>query len=84
MKFGNKRRWQIIKHYSIGWTLAIIFYSIVRGEGTKELGFVQWEVWDGIFTSFLTGPILGIISGFAQILTEENGYKRISFKKYWF
>ena len=81
MKFGNKRRWQIIKHYIIGWTLAFIFYSIIRGEGTKELGSVQWELWPAIFSAFILGPIFGIISGFAQILTEEHGYIRISFQK---
>ena len=81
MKFGNKRRWQIIQQYSIGWTLAFIFLSIVRGEGTKELGSVQFEVWESILTAFITGPILGCISGYAQILTEEHGYKRISIQK---
>jgi adenylate cyclase len=81
MKFRNKRRWQIIQQYSIGWTLAFIFYSIVRGEGTKELGSVQWGVWESILMAFIIGPVLGIISGYAQILTEENGYNRISFQK---
>ena len=78
MKFKNKRRWQIIQQYSVGWTLAFIFLAIVRGGGTKELGSVQFEVWESILTAFITGPILGIISGYAQILTEEHGYKRIS------
>jgi adenylate cyclase len=81
MKFRNKRRWQIIKQYSIGWTLAFIFLSIVRGEGTKELGSVQFDVWQSILTAFITGPVLGSISGYAQILTEEHGYKRISIQK---
>tara|TARA_R110002073_G_scaffold14554_3_gene59378 strand:+ start:1094 stop:2134 length:1041 start_codon:yes stop_codon:yes gene_type:complete len=81
MKFKNKRRWQIIRQYSIGWTLAFIFLGIIRGEGTQELGSVQFEVWESILTAFITGPILGSISGFAQILTEERGYKRISIQK---
>jgi len=81
MKFRNKRRWQIIQQYSIGWTLAFIFFGIVRGEGTRELGSVQFEVWESIRTAFITGPVLGIISGYAQILTEENSYNRISFQK---
>ena len=81
MKFRNKRRWQIIKQYSVGWTLAFMFLAIVRGEGTKELGSVQFEVWESILTAFVTGPILGIISGYAQILAEERGYKRISIRK---
>ena len=81
MKFKNKRRWQIIKQYCIGWTLAFIFLSIVRGEGTEELGSVQWEVWESILNAFIMGPILGVISGYAQILTEEHGYKRVSIQK---
>jgi adenylate cyclase len=81
MKFRNKRRWQIIKQYTIGWTLAFMFLAIVRGEGTVELGSVQWEVWGSIGTAFIIGPILGVISGYAQILTEEYGYKRVSIQK---
>lgn len=81
MNFKNKRRWNIIKQYSIGWTLAFIFLSIVRGEGTKELGSVQFEVWQSIITSLMMGPFFGSISGYAQILTEEYGYKRISFQR---
>jgi adenylate cyclase len=81
MKFKNKRRWQIIQQYSIGWTLAFIFLGIVRGEGTKELGSVQFEVWESILTAFIAGPIIGLVSGYGQILTEENSYNRISFQK---
>lgn len=81
MNFRNKRRWQIIKQYSIGWTLAFVFYSIVRGEGTKELGSVQWEVWESILRAFIIGPIIGLISGYAQILTEEHGYERVSIQR---
>jgi len=81
MNFRNKRRWQIIKQYWIGWTLAFMFFSFVRGEGTEELGSVQWEVWESILSAFIMGPLFGIISGYAQILTEEHGYKRISIQK---
>jgi adenylate cyclase len=78
MKFKNKRRWQIIQQYCIGWTLAFVFFAIVRGEGTEELGSVQWEFREFILSTFIMGPILGIISGCAQILTEAYGYKRVS------
>ena len=84
MNFRNKRRKQIIKQYCIGWTLAFVFFSIIRGEGTAELGSVQWEVWESILTAFIVGPILGVISGYAQILTEEYGYKRVSIQKLLF
>jgi adenylate cyclase len=81
MKFRNKRRLQILKQYIVGWTIAFVFLSIVRGEGTKDLGSVQMEVWESILVSFIMGPFFGSISGFAQILTEENGYKQIAFQK---
>jgi adenylate cyclase len=81
MNFRNKRRWNIIMQYSIGWTLAFIFLSIVRGAGTEELGSVKLESWDAIFASLLMGLVFGSISGYAQILTEEHGYKQISIQK---
>lgn len=81
MKLQSKYKWLIIKQYSLGWTLAFIFLSIVRGEGTKELGSVEMEVWKAILTAFFIGPLFGSISGYAQILTEEHGYRRVSFQK---
>ena len=81
MKFKNKRRWKIIKNYSIGWTLAFLFLCIVRGEGTRELGSVQFEFWSSILYSLIVGPFFGSISGFAEILAEERIYKRISLQK---
>jgi adenylate cyclase len=61
--------------------LAFIFFAIVRGQGTKELGSVQFAVWESILHAFIIGPILGCISGYAQILTKENSFNRISFQK---
>jgi adenylate cyclase len=81
MNFRNTRRWQIIKQYVIGWTFAFAFFSIIRGEGTEELGSVQWEVWESIASAFIMGPLFGLISGLAQILTEERGYKQVSIQK---
>lgn len=81
MNFKNKRRWKIIRDYSIGWTLAFLFLCIVRGEGTQELGSVQFEMWKSFGFSFFMGPLFGSISGYAQVLTEEYGYNRISLGK---
>jgi len=81
MNFRNKRRWNIIKQYAIGWTSAFIFLSIIRGSGTVELGSVQYEFLDTLPTTLFMGPIFGAISGFAQVLTEEYGYKQISLQK---
>ncbi len=81
MTFKNKRRWLIILQYCMGWTIAFLFLSIVRGEGTIEQGSVQFEFWDSMLTSLAMGPFFGSISGAALILTEEYGYKHVSFPK---
>ncbi len=81
MNYKNKRRWLIIRDYCIGWTLAFVFYSIVRGEGTQEMGSVQLEVWRSILVSMVIGPIVGSISGYAQVLTEEKAYQPMSIQK---
>jgi len=78
MKLQNKRKWQIIQQYIVGWTFAFVFFSFIRGEGTEELGTVKFELWKAIFISLIGGPIIGTISGYAQILTEERGYKKMS------
>lgn len=78
MKLQNKRKWRIIRQYIIGWILAFVFLSIVRGEGTEELGSVQFELSKSILVSLVGGTIFGAISGYAQILTEERGYKKMS------
>ena len=81
MKFKYKRRRQILKQYIIGWTISFLFLSVVRGEGTQELGSVQFEFWQSIFASIIGGSLLGSISGYAQIVTEEKGHVRISIQK---
>ena len=81
MKFNTKRRWQIIKYYVIGWTIAFIFLAIVRGEGTMEKGSVDIEFPRSLLISIIFGIVFGSISGYAQILTEARVYKRISIQK---
>ncbi len=81
MKYRNKRRLQVIKGYIIGWVLAFIFLSIIRGSGTIERGSVQFELWQSILVSVIFGFFFGSISGYAQVLTEERIYKRISLQK---
>ncbi len=77
----NKRRWRILRFYIVGWTLACIFLSIVRGVGTQELGQLQFNFPDNVLISVILGPILGLISGAAQILVEERIYKFMSIQR---
>ncbi len=78
MNYRTKRRLQVLKNYTIGWTVAFVFLSIVRGEGTVEMGSVQFEVFRSILVSLVFGPLFGIISGLGQIYSEERVYKRMS------
>jgi adenylate cyclase len=81
MKFRNRRRWRIIRDYVVGWTLAFVFLSIVRGVGTTENGELQFDFQSSLMIALTMGPIIGSISGYAQVLTEERIYKRISIQK---
>ena len=78
MNSKRKMRWRLIRTYWIGWTLAFMFLSLIRGEGTVELGSVQFELWRSLLVSLVFGPFFGTISGYAQILTEERVYGRVS------
>jgi len=81
MNYKYKRRLRLIRGYVIGWMLAFIFLSIVRGSGTIERGSVQFEFWQSMLVSIIFGIFFGSISGYAQVLTEERIYKRISLQK---
>ncbi|WP_422860928.1 adenylate/guanylate cyclase domain-containing protein [Flagellimonas sp. S174] len=78
---NKRRRWRIIQFYCIGWTLAFVFLSIVRGIGTEELGKLKFDFVSSLYIAFTIGPLMGLVSGAAQILTEERIYKRISIRK---
>ena len=81
MKFKTKRRWNIIAEYCIGWMIALIFLCIIRGVGTSEQGSLQFDFLPSIAIASTIAPILGLISGYGQILLEERIYKRISIQK---
>ncbi len=81
MKFITKRKLRIVRDYIIGWTLAFIFLSIVRGIGTIEVSSVQFQFWQSISISILFGLIFGGLSGIAQLIIEEKLYRRISILK---
>ncbi len=76
-----RRKWKIIVEYSVGWTLAFIFLSIVRGVGTIEMGSVQFVFWETLIMSLLIGPVFGAIAGYAQVLMEERMYKRMPMRR---
>ncbi len=78
----NKRRWQILRFYIIGWTFAFVFLSIVRGIGTQELGQLKFGFVQSLIIASTLGPLMGLVSGGAQILTEESIYKRISIQRF--
>ncbi|PWL40448.1 hypothetical protein DKG77_06455 [Flagellimonas aquimarina] len=77
-KLINKRRWRVIRFYLIGWTLAFVFLSIVRGVGTEELGALKFDFIPSLMIAFTLGPIMGTGSAVAQILMEERVYRHVS------
>ena len=78
----SRSHWLIIRDYVIGWTLAFVFLSIIRGVGTTENGSLKFDFLSSIILSFTLGPILGSISGYAQILMEERYYKRMPMRRF--
>ena len=72
MKFIQKRRWRIVRDYCIGWTLACLFLSIVRGTGTTQNSFLKFDFLSSLMISFTIGPVLGLVSGYTQIWLEER------------
>lgn len=81
MNFKKRRRLTIIGFYCIGWTLAFIFLTIVRGVGATEDGAIDMGTMSSVIYSLIMGPVFGSISGSAQILTDEWLYKRTSARK---
>ncbi|MEX0289377.1 MAG: hypothetical protein AB3N14_09730, partial [Flavobacteriaceae bacterium] len=78
MTFKNKRRLKIIGTYSVGWTIAFMFLTIIRGVGATEDGAIDFDLPTSFLYSLTIGPVFGAISGCAQILTDERFYRRTS------
>ena len=78
MNSGLKRNLRILRDYIIGWTVSMVFLSIVRGVGTIEAGSLQFTFQRSLMISFTLGPIIGIISGYAEIWMESKIYRRVS------
>ena len=72
----DKVKGRIFRDYIIGWTVAFIFLSVVRGVGTVEVGAVQFELGTSILIAFITGPFFGVISAYGLILTEKHIYHK--------
>ncbi|MEM0931466.1 MAG: adenylate/guanylate cyclase domain-containing protein [Bacteroidota bacterium] len=77
----NERRWRILRFFMIGWTFAFIFLSIVRGLGTQELGELKFSFKESLLIACTLGPIMGFVSGMAQITIEERFYKYVPLKR---
>lgn len=77
MKFSTRTRLKVIRDYIVGWTFSFLFLAIVRGVGTEELGNLKFDFSDSMIMSATLGPIVGLISGIAQVWMEEKLYRRI-------
>ena len=61
--------------------MAFLFLGIVRGVGTEELGQLKFSFRDSLLIALSLGPIMGTLSGIAQIVFEERFYRYISLKR---
>ncbi|WP_394750221.1 adenylate/guanylate cyclase domain-containing protein [Spongiimicrobium salis] len=82
MKYTSKYRRGIILDYVIGWTLAFVFLSIVRGLGTEELGKLNFDFQSSLLIAITLGPLMGLISGYVQMIMEERFYRRVSIQRF--
>lgn len=82
MNFYQKKKLKVIIDYILGWTLALVFLSIIRGVGTRELGSLEFRFLPSMIISFTMGPILGLVSGLSQVWMEEKIYRRISIRQF--
>ncbi len=51
--------------YCIGWTLAFMYFAIIRGVGATEDGAIDFEFPTTLWYTFTMGPIFGAFSGYA-------------------
>ncbi len=80
----SKRWWRILRFFIVGWTLSFVFLAIVRGVGTVEQGQLQFSFGFSIKIALTLGPIMGLVSGFAQIIIEERIYKYLPIQRLLF
>ena len=78
MNSNTKRKLRIIRDYIIGWTISMVFLSIVRGVGTVEAGNLQFTLAAALSISFTLGPVIGIVTGYAELWMEKRIYRRVS------
>lgn len=76
-----RRRWRIIRGYTVGWTAGFVFLAIVRGSGTVEEGSAQFSGPESIGLAVLFGLFFGTIAGCWQMLMEERFYRRIPLRR---
>ena len=76
-----RRRWRIIRGYTVGWTAAFVFLSIVRGSGTVEEGSAQFAGPEATALAVLFGVLFGAIAGSWQVLIEERFYRRVPLRR---
>lgn len=81
MTFKNRRRLRVIRTFCIGWTLSLLFLTIIRGVGATEDGAIDFDISTSFLYALTIGPLFGGISGYAQIVTDERFYKRTSARK---
>lgn len=76
-----KRKFKIIRQFTIGWTIALAFLVLIRTVGTMELGSFNPDVYTSLMIAMSMGAMFGAISGYFQFLAEEKIYKKASLRQ---
>ncbi|MEM0996115.1 MAG: adenylate/guanylate cyclase domain-containing protein [Bacteroidota bacterium] len=81
MDARRRRRKNIIRDFSIGWTIGVtVFFliSTVPNREFEEAGVPVWGAWVGLLVMAL---LVGTISGYVQYMWEERYYRRMPLAK---
>lgn len=81
MSINRTRRWRILRTFVLGWIVAFVFLTIVRGSGTIEEGSTQFEGLPSLLMAVVLGGLFGGLAGLVQIGIEERIYRRISLRR---
>lgn len=76
-----RRRWRIVRGYTIGWITAFVFLAFVRGSGTVEEGSAQFDAPEAMALAAVFGLVFGTLAGSWQVIVEERFYRRVPLRR---
>lgn len=80
----NKKKWLLIRDYSLAWTGALILYNLLHTIGTIEKDGIEVSTQQSLMLSPLFGTLFGFVFGFVQMSFERLYNKRTPLPKLFF